>query len=330
MMSWSLLLLFAAADWDPKLAAQYLDGRQKEWLSYKPAQGPGGTCTPCHGSLLYAMARPALRKRLGESGSSNALELEISNGYRTRLEHPEMGSMFAGDKQEPKPSVEAVLAAFLTPGDERALDRLTALQLRDDGPDKGSWKWFNLNLEPWEGPASKFFGATLGAMALQSAPAAYRKRPEPARALRDVNEYLRRNETSQPLHHRLLLLWSRDPAFRKARTAILAEAWKQQQADGSWSNESLGPWPKKLHDSSADYATAFTAYSLLRSGAVSRKDPRLQRTLAWLASRQDRQKGHWSAQSMNKQRTPESMTGQFMNDSATAFAVLALLEADSR
>ena len=329
-MMWSLLLLVSAADWDPKLAAQYLDGRQKEWLSYKPAQGPGGTCTPCHGSLLYAMARPALRKALGEGPSSNAFELEISNGYRTRLEHPEMGSMFAGDKQEPKPSVEAVLSAFLTPSDERTLDRLIALQLRDDSPDKGSWKWFNLNLEPWEGPSSKFFGAALGALSLQSAPAAYRKRPEPARALREVNEYLLKQQAAQPLHHRLLLLWSRDPAFKKAGKEILAETWKQQQSDGSWTNESLGPWPKKLHDSSADYATAFTAYSLLRSGAVSRKDPRLQRSLTLLASRQDRQKGHWSSQSMNKDRAPQSMTGQFMNDSATAFAVLALLEAKSR
>ena len=31
------------------------------------------------------------------------------------------------------------------------------LQLKD-GEDRGAWKWLNFNLEPWEGPESKYFG----------------------------------------------------------------------------------------------------------------------------------------------------------------------------
>ena len=56
-----------SADWSPELAARYLDGRQKEWFAWKTARSPDGPCVACHTGMTYLLARPALRKRLGES-----------------------------------------------------------------------------------------------------------------------------------------------------------------------------------------------------------------------------------------------------------------------
>jgi hypothetical protein len=35
-------------DWNPKLAAQYLDSRQKDWFEWKLTASPGGPCLSCH------------------------------------------------------------------------------------------------------------------------------------------------------------------------------------------------------------------------------------------------------------------------------------------
>src|SRR5688572_8401783 len=118
-----LFVLLAAADlWDPKLAAQYMDQRQKEWVAFKPAAAPGGTCTSCHTGLLYAMARPALRKALKEGKEPNEYEKEIVAGFQARLAKPETGIMFSAFTKEPLhsqgTSVEAVMAAYLLPGNE--------------------------------------------------------------------------------------------------------------------------------------------------------------------------------------------------------------------
>jgi hypothetical protein len=47
---------------------------------------------------------------------------------------------------------------------------------------------------------------------------------------------------------------------------------------------------------------------------------------AWLAARQDPTTGAWPDVSMNKRRPAGSMEAQFMQDAATAFAAMALLE----
>ena len=54
------------ADWSPKLAAQYLDARQKEWFAWPQAASPDGPCVSCHTGLSYLLARPVLRRVLSE------------------------------------------------------------------------------------------------------------------------------------------------------------------------------------------------------------------------------------------------------------------------
>jgi len=37
-----------SADWSPKLAAQCLGARQKEWFAWPQAASPDGPCVSCH------------------------------------------------------------------------------------------------------------------------------------------------------------------------------------------------------------------------------------------------------------------------------------------
>src|SRR5262249_47967777 len=59
-------------------AAAYLDSRLDWWLHWKNAERDHDTtCVSCHTALPYGMARPAIRKQLGEQ--------ELSNPERTLL-----------------------------------------------------------------------------------------------------------------------------------------------------------------------------------------------------------------------------------------------------
>ena len=144
--------------------------------------------------------------------------------------------------------------------------------------------------------------------------------------------YLRDDSQSRPLHHRLALLRAstRLPEILPARQPLIDEILKLQQADGGWTIQSLGPWtahPAATPSAGSDsYATGFVAYVLLKAG-IPRSDPRIGRALAWLKSQQDRESGAWPGKSMNKQYPADSMQIRFVQDAATAFAAMALLEA---
>jgi len=303
---------------------------------------PEGPCVSCHTGVTYLLARPALRRALGES-QPTAYETGLLNGMRARVAKKDPKAL-AKEPVSQKLGVEAILSALflaiedtgrptMSPEASQAFEQLWSSQVRE-GKAKGAWPWFSYDLDPWETPESVFYGAALAALAAGSAPGEYRDRPEIRERVNGLNEYLKREQQTQPLHNRLTLLWasSKLPSAlpESLRRPIIDEILGKQQADGGWTIESLGPWEPHpqapLSVGSNSYATGFVAFVLQQAG-VARSHPGLRGALRWLASHQDRQSGCWPADSMNKRYEIDAMPVRFMQDAATAFATLGLLEA---
>jgi squalene-hopene/tetraprenyl-beta-curcumene cyclase len=317
-----------AENWNPELAAKYLDGRQQQWAAWPRAQSANGPCVSCHTGMTYLIARPALARILGE-GESTKYERDLLARLRTNV-----GAKPAAALRD----VEVIFAALflteqdaandvLSPDAEKAFAQLWSLQLQD-GDAAGGFKWYDASLDPWETPDSPYFGASLAALAVGRAPAAYRNRPDIRANIDRLTGYLTRASGTQPLHSRLALLWasSRLPEVltKSAQQALVEEIFKAQASDGGWTLQSLGPW--RIHKSapaqSSSYATAFTAFVLQQAGNPS-SELRLRRALDWLRARQEAS-GSWPAESMNKVYPDGSMEQSFMRDAATAFAAAAL------
>jgi squalene-hopene/tetraprenyl-beta-curcumene cyclase len=319
----ALLALSLCADWSPRLAADYLDGREKEWFSWKGAQSPGGVCVSCHTNVTYLIVRPELRRKLGEK-QPTSYETGLHDALRARIPlHDVFPAAFTKEPLHAQSvGVEAIHAALLL-GEEPALERLWSLQVKE-GKEKGAWDWFHLDLDPWETPESNFYGATLAAMAIKNASAEHRERHREQIAL--LNDYFKREQAGQPLQNRLMLLWAMPDAISN-RQALLDEVWKTQQPDGGWSVESLGPWKRPLRSTGSDaYSTGLVSYVLLIDH--NSHDKRVDRALNWLKSHQDQEHGFWASSSMNKDYPADSMMVKFMQDAATGFAALALLESE--
>lgn len=319
-------------DWSPKQAARYLDGRQKEWFAWPRAASPDGPCVSCHTGLTYLLARPALRRFLGEK-QPTAYETGLLDRLRAKA-----GAKPPGILQ----GVETIFAALflsqqeaasasLSAPTQRAFDQLWSLQIRE-GKLEGAWPWYNANLDPWETPASWFYGASLAALAIGTTPAEYRSAPERQVHLHAMRDYLHSGLPDRPLHNRLALLWAssklQELLANSERQSIIDDALRKQQPDGGWTMESLGPWAAHpdapVSIGSHGYATGFAAYVLEQAG-VSPSHPAMARALEWLKSHQDRQSGAWPAVSLNKRYPAGSMEEHFVSDAATAFAALALL-----
>jgi len=108
----------------------------------------------------------------------------------------------------------------------------------------------------------------------------------------------------------------------------------KQQADGGWSLSSLvGAWKRAdgtpQEARSDGYATGFVTFTLRQAG-ISQEDAQLQQGLAWLAASQNKTEGSWQSYSLNKNEAHHLSPGtaRFMNDAATAYAVLALTQRD--
>ena len=352
ILSAALVFIGAAAprgDWSPRLAAQFLDSRQKAWFAWPPANKSGVSCMSCHTGFPYLLGRRALRRALGEHDPTLYEALLIDGVRATAIKTD--GAFLFGDSKglvaDQEFGSQAVLSAFvlamddaphgrLSPEGETSFERLWALQLRT-GENKGAWNWSEFDLDPWETPHAIFYGAALAAVATGVAPAGYQFRPMIRENVALLTAYLRSAQKAQPLHDRLTLLWAaaalRDLLPEPDRQAILGEVWAKQQADGGWSIESLGPW--KTHpkappaNGSNSYATGLVAFNLQQAG-VQRSDPRLARALAWLKAHQDPQSGAWVTQSMNHPHEAGSMPALFMEDAATGYAAAALAPPEAR
>ena len=330
---------------DAKAAAAYLDARATAWSVWPNAQRDRGTfCISCHTTLPYALARPELRGPLGEAGPSTA-ESKILANLLTRARNWREVEPFYPDQTRgiPKTSesraIEAVMNALVLSrrdartghlsGDTRtALEVMWSLQMKT-GPNDGAWTWLNFNYEPLESPNSPYFGASLAALAVGSAPEGYAASPEIQDRLKALRGYFDHQHASVSLLNQLMGLWAsgavRDLLTTEQQQATIHAAFALQHPDGGWSTSSLGTFQrldKTPNDTQSDgYATGLVCLALQAAGV---NDPRLAHGLEWLGSHQDRATGRWTATSLNKQRDPESEPGKFMNDAATAYAVLAL------
>jgi squalene-hopene/tetraprenyl-beta-curcumene cyclase len=204
------------------------------------------------------------------------------------------------------------------------------------GDKAGAWLWLRFANEPWEADDSDFYGATLAAVAAGAAPENYRARPEIQNQVKMLRAYLNRKCAAQTTINRVALLWAsaKLPGLLAAeqQRAIINEVRSKQQADGGWSLSSLvGAWkradgtPQELK--SDGYATGFITFVLQQAG-ISREDAQLRQGLAWLVANQNRTEGFWRSYSLNKNEAHHLSPGtaRFMNDAATAYAVLALTE----
>jgi squalene-hopene/tetraprenyl-beta-curcumene cyclase len=332
-----------AGSWSPKGAAAYLDQRADWWIGWKSSARDHGTfCISCHTALPYALGRPALRTALAEKAPSSGERQLLDNVTKRVRMWSEVEPFYADKNGDPKTAqsrgTESVLNALilasydpkLNDDTKLALQNMWSLQLRS-GDKKGAWTWLNFHNEPWEADDSQYWGATLAAIAVGSAPKDYQA------SVRDnvklLGEYLQREQPGQSLLNRTVLLWASTKVSGLLKPdqqkAIVDELLAKQQDDGGWSASSLVLQTWKRRDSTAlpsvsdGYATGMVSFVLAQAG-VPRTGPQLKRGLAWLAQNQDKETGLWSATSLNKQRDPASDAGRFMSDAATAFAVMAL------
>jgi squalene-hopene/tetraprenyl-beta-curcumene cyclase len=267
------------------------------------------------------------------------------------LDSPKYRLMYDFDDRKKVESVgtEAVFHALLLaredaargrsepgPASVNAFRHLWATQAKS-GDDAGSWDWLNFGLEPWEGENSRPFGATLAAIAVGSAPG-YLAGPldkEEARGVAMLRDYLRRCYPEESLYNRLWILI----ASTKLDGLLSADQKREvvdgllaaQRADGGWTLSSLGDF--KRVDGSAQstdsdgYATGLVLHALHLAGLPATR-PELAKGLGWLRSHQQPD-GSWPGVSLNKKRDPSTFIGKLMVDAATAFAALAIVEAES-
>jgi squalene-hopene/tetraprenyl-beta-curcumene cyclase len=344
----------ATTSWDQRTAAAYLDRRASWWMEWpKSARDHQTFCVSCHTAVPYALSRSALRKPLAESAPS-ANERRLLDNVTKRVRLWKEVEPFYSDadrgayKTVESRGTESVLNALILASNDAqngklsddtrmALDNMWSEQ-QTIGDKKGAWLWLQFANEPWEADDSDFYGATLAAIAVGTAPGNYRAKPEIQNNLRLLGEYLNRECAAQSTINRAVLLWASvkvpgllEPEKQKA---IITELLGKQRPHGGWNLSSLsGEW--KRHDGtpqeakSDGYATGLITFALQLAG-VRRDNPQQERALAWLAANQSKTEGNWPSSSLNnnKEHHLSPDTALFMNDAATAYAVLALTEAE--
>lgn len=331
--------------WSAKAAAVYLDSRLSWWADWSHAGRDHHTfCVSCHTVVPYAMARASLRGDLQEPAPS-PMERAVLENVTTRVRMwGIVDPFYDGPRALQSRGTEAVLNALilvtyevpsqaLSPQTRLAFDHMWAQQLKA-GTDAGAWPWLEFQNAPFEGD-SRYYGATLAAVAVGSAPASYRSAPEVQAGIQLLRGYLLKDYASQILLDRLMLVWasSKLPELLSPlqQRSVIEDVLSKQQVDGGFSLSSfVGAWQRRDHTPqeirSDGYATGLVALVLKEAGIINDQPP-LQRAIAWLEQNQGKD-GRWLAYSLNKRRDLNSDVGRFMSDAATAYAVLALKRAN--
>jgi squalene-hopene/tetraprenyl-beta-curcumene cyclase len=326
------------------------------------------TCVSCHSSIPYALARPALRRAM-HTPSATAVEVRLIDDVTRRVDTYGTHQLIYETNDLRKTQslgTEAVLnivvlgSADTADGrrEPREATRKALAHLWDTQRPDGAWDWLNFKLEPYETTDAVYHGATLAALGVGLVPGSARSEATSAGASR-LRKYLRDNFDSQSLYNRTFALLASasfpDLVTRAGRDAVIAEFGQRRHPDGGWSLESMGPWrwsgteppfkPQGTLDAalvgqSDGFATGLIVYTLLRNG-VRADNALVSAGIGWLKTHQqaiqvdDRTWTAWRAYSLNYDREHGGPTGEpwrrlFMSDAATAFAVLALTEAESR
>lgn len=337
----------AGGSWDAKRAAEYLDARMDWWSAWPGAKRDHETfCVSCHSAAPYAMARPVLRKHLGDATPSAQEQRLLTNVSRRVAMWKEVAPYYPDQTRGvPKSSesrgTESVINALVLSARDAQAGRLAdetreafanmwALQMKT-GDLNGAWVWLDFHYEPWESPTSPYMGATLAAIAVGQAPDAYASSAEAKEGLARLREYLAKGFDAQNAFNKLMLLTASGlldgVVTADQREAIVRDARRLQQADGGWSLSGFGEWKRRdgsEPDTHSDgLATALATLAMQRAG-VSAADPALARGLDWLRRNQDPQTGRWWTASPNKEREASTDASRFMSDAATAYAVLSL------
>jgi hypothetical protein len=348
----------AATGWDKAAAAKYMDDRQAWWQDWPHAQKDHGTvCVSCHTQVPYALARPLLRKQLGEQKISDPERAMLDSILKRVALGNEATTFYTDAEHGPGKTKEARNAesvnnalilvsydaapsgnqpAHLQPATRRAFEEMWTLQ-EQSGPKSGAWVWQNFHFSPWEAPESEYYGAAMAALATGIAPDHYADDPKIQPNLTLLRAYLHREYPDQPMINKIALLWASAnlPGLmtEPEKKTLAQEIFAKQQPDSGWSLTDLGLNAKgestwKRHDKTAfdtrsdGYATGLTLTALEESGFT--KSPEVAHGLAWLNANQDKTNGPWPAWSVNVQRDPASDVGKFMSDAATGFSILAL------
>jgi hypothetical protein len=330
--------------WGPEAAGRHLDERQQAWSA-------SARCVSCHSGLPYGLARPALRKLLGNRTATGPearllarTRLRVANW--DKLDTKAFGLYYDATRALKKQSwgTEAVFNAAILAFDDRYQGRASPSEATKQafvhlwqtqaqaGDNKGSWDWLDFGEAPWGNKEARYVGAALAAVAVGTAPGYYARGADAGTDAKVtlLRGYLRDGFRGQNLHNRAWGLWAEtqvEGTLTKAeQKKVIEQLLDKQQGDGGWCLPTLGKWVRNdrtAQEASSDgYATGLVLH-VLQTAGVPKDHARVARGLDWLRRNQGAG-GAWRSVSLVKRRDPASHAGQFMSDAATAFAVLAL------